>query len=83
MVYDLGYTFTDLDALIISFLEEAVKIDNYYAYALSQELIKKVTFQLKQHAKTIAKTATNSPVEPICGRRGTTCKAVVHGSSST
>jgi hypothetical protein len=59
MVHDLGHTFIDLDALIKTFLKEAVKIDggaelrlsNYYVYALSQELITKVSFELKQHRK--------------------------------
>jgi hypothetical protein len=59
MVHDLGHIFIDLDALIISFLKAAVKEDggaelrlsNYYVYALSQELITKVSFHLKQHRK--------------------------------
>jgi hypothetical protein len=59
MVHDLGHTFIDLDALIKNFLKEAVKTDggadlrlsNYYVYALSQELLKKVSFQFKQHRK--------------------------------
>lgn len=59
MIHDLGHTYVDLDALIITYLKEAVKRDggselrlsNYYVYALSQELITKVSFQLKQHRK--------------------------------
>jgi hypothetical protein len=59
MVNDLGHTFIDGDALIKTFLEDAVKRDggaewrlsNYYVYALSQELMKKVSFKLKQHYK--------------------------------
>jgi hypothetical protein len=59
MVHDLGHTFIDLDALIKTFLEEAVKTDggakwrlsNYYVYALSQELMNKVSFKLLQHYK--------------------------------
>jgi hypothetical protein len=59
MIHDLGHTFIDLDALIKTFLEDAVKIDggakwrlsNYYVYALSQELMSKVSFKLLQHYK--------------------------------
>jgi hypothetical protein len=57
MVHDLGHTFIDLDAVIKTFLKEAAKIDggakwrlsNYYIYALSVEVKKKVSFTLKQH----------------------------------
>jgi hypothetical protein len=57
MVNDFGHTFMDLDALIKTFLKDAVKRDggaewrlsNYYVYALSQELMKKVSFKLQQH----------------------------------
>jgi hypothetical protein len=59
MVKELGHTFMDLDALIKIFLKDAVKRDggaewrlsNYYVYALSQELLKKVSFKLQQHYK--------------------------------
>jgi hypothetical protein len=67
IVKDLGHTFIDLDALIKTFLKEAVKRDggaewrlsNYYVYDLSQELMKKVSFELQQHYKINCEDCNN------------------------